>query len=338
MTSAFEHDINAQAAALRDFDRAPYSPRLPTLLRYQYERIILTGMGSSHYAALPSWRRLVAAGQPAWWIDSGQLLDSPQLITDDSLLVATSQSGASGEIIALLDLLEHTNSDCTVVGLTNDTASPLTTGADCAVLLHSGPEATVSTKSYLNTLAAQDLVASLLLNCDSHEIAATAQAVEHLSLTPPLAEAAMEFTRTPNRRLIFVGYHDHATTALYAGLITKEAAKVPAEGYVAGEFRHGPLELAGPGLTAVIFGGHHAAHNAPLVRLAKDLVASGSTLIVIGRANVDGAIDIDVPDGHIGAQLSHGAVIAQWLAVELARSKGITPGAFEFGSKITTEL
>jgi glucosamine--fructose-6-phosphate aminotransferase (isomerizing) len=148
----------------------------------------------------------------------------------------------------------------------------------------------------------------------------------------------MDFTRTPDRRLVFVGYHDHATTALYAGLITKEAAKVPAEGYVAGEFRHGPLELAGPGLTAVIFGGHHAANNAALVRLAKDLVASGSTLIVVGRANVDGAIDIDVPDGHIDAQLSHGAVIAQWLAVELARSKGITPGAFEFGSKITTEL
>jgi hypothetical protein len=41
---------------------------------------------------------------------------------------------------------------------------------------------------------------------------------------------------------------------------------------------------------------------------------------------------------HLNAQLSHGAVLAQWFAVALAHAKGITPGTFEFGSKITTAL
>ena len=114
MTSGFERDIEAQATALRDFDHAPYSELLSIVLRCSYPRVVLTGMGSSHYVALPSWRRLTAAGLPVWWLDSGQLLDSPQLITDETLLIATSQSGASGEVVAVLDLLDQTHLGCTV--------------------------------------------------------------------------------------------------------------------------------------------------------------------------------------------------------------------------------
>jgi hypothetical protein len=51
-----------------------------------------------------------------------------------------------------------------------------------------------------------------------------------------------------------IGKRDNTATALAGGLILKEAAKVPAEGYIGGEFRHGPLEIAGPGLTAVLLG------------------------------------------------------------------------------------
>ena len=74
----------------------------------------------------PGWRLVVAAGRGAWWVDSGQLLDSPRLITPDTLLVVTSQSGASGEVAALLDpggdqpLVPRA-----VVGITNDNGSPL---------------------------------------------------------------------------------------------------------------------------------------------------------------------------------------------------------------------
>src|SRR4051794_4373483 len=102
-TSPFEHDIADQGEALARFAQAPVPARLATLVQREHARVVLTGMGSSHFAALPSWRRLVGAGQPVWWVDTGQLLDSPQLMTPDTLVVATSQSGASGEIVALLE-------------------------------------------------------------------------------------------------------------------------------------------------------------------------------------------------------------------------------------------
>jgi len=93
VSTPFERDIDDQAEALRAFAQSALSPAVTRLLGRRYDRIVLTGMGSSHFAALPGWRRLADAGHPAWWVDSGQLLDAPGLITPGTLLVATSQSG-----------------------------------------------------------------------------------------------------------------------------------------------------------------------------------------------------------------------------------------------------
>ncbi|MFF3214330.1 hypothetical protein ACFYYB_27160 [Streptomyces sp. NPDC002886] len=47
----------------------------------------------------------------------------------------------------------------------------------------------------------------------------------------------------------------HVANALTETLILQEAAKVPSEDYTGGAFRHGPIELAGPGLISVMFTG-----------------------------------------------------------------------------------
>ena len=333
----FEADITAQPDALRAFAQAPNDAELTGLLGRPYGRIVLTGMGSSHFAALPTWRRLVAAGHPAWWVDSGQLLDAPQLITADTLLVVTSQSGASGEVVALLDVLQQEQHLATVIGITNDAASPLASRAAGFIALHSGPEATVSTKSYLNTLAAQQQLGCLLTGTPTDDLADTAEAVAAVTAAAVVDDIAADFAATPTARLVFVGFADHAATALYAGLITKEAAKVPAEGYIGGQFRHGPLELAGPGLVAVLFTGGHPPADSPR-QLATDLLAAGSTVLTVGDLGVPGAIQLTAPTATLLSQLATGAVAAQHLTVALARARHITPGAFGYGRKVTTAL
>jgi glucosamine--fructose-6-phosphate aminotransferase (isomerizing) len=336
--SPFEIDIQDQAQALRSFEPSILPAHLTSLARARPERIVLTGMGSSHFAAVPTWRRLVAAGHPVWWVDTGQLLDSPDLLTPTTLLVITSQSGASGEIAALLDPEAALTSGCTVVGITNDPDSPLGRAADILVELHSGPEATVSTKSYLNTLAAHQRVLDTLLG--SPRPTSTLDVAKHLeSWTAPAAliDAAHAAADTPTSRIAFIGAADHAATALYAGLITKEAAKVAAEGYIGSQFRHGPMELAGTGLTAILFGATTTGGD-PLPRLARDLVATGSTVLLVGDLDIDGGDRIHVPTGDILTELSVGALVAQTFAVEVARARGIVPGAFRYGSKITSAL
>ena len=103
MSNPFERDMDDQAQALRAFTQSALPLAVTRLLRGRYDRIVLTGMGSSHFAALPGWRRLADAGHPAWWVDTGQLLDAPGLITPGTLLVATSQSGASAEVVAMAE-------------------------------------------------------------------------------------------------------------------------------------------------------------------------------------------------------------------------------------------
>ncbi len=125
-----------------------------------FDRIVLTGMGASLFALWPAWLILARAGRPAWLVETGELLRAtPELMTSRTLVVAASQSGRSAEVVALG---EHRSSFELLVGLTNDTTSPLGEHSDVAIDIESGEERAVSTRSYVNTLAAAALVADVL--------------------------------------------------------------------------------------------------------------------------------------------------------------------------------
>lgn len=337
-TSAFERDIDGQAEALRAFSRAQPIAGLADVVRGQYDRIVLTGMGASHAAAVPAWRHLVARGYPAWWIDSGQLLDAPHLVSGQTLLVVTSQSGASGEVSALFEAACEVRPKA-VIGVTNDPDSPLGKNSDVIIDLRSGAEAPVSSKSYLTTLAAhQRLIDAITGRQPGDAEAKTAAFLESFRPGLSLAALASAAAASEGARVAFVGNQDHAASALYAGLITKEAAKVAAEGYIGGQFRHGPLELAGPGLTAILFG-VFGDENPSLRTLAADLVATGATVALAGDVTVPGAQTMAVPKtaGTL-TRLAADALVAQHFAVATARARGIEPGTFSYCSKVTAVL
>ena len=340
--SPFELDIAAQPDALREFAQASPAAELAAIARGDYDRIILTGMGSSHFAALPSWRRLIADGRSAWWVDTGQLLDSPRLITERTLLVITSQSGASGEIAALLGSAERRelSRPGALVGITNEPASPLGLASDAVIRLRSGTEATVSTKSYLNSLAAhQQLLGALAGPATAPGSPAdTAGLISDLSPVPAATELARVVTSASHPRVAFIGTRDEGATALYAGLITKEAAKIAAEGFIGGQFRHGPLELAGPGLAAILFGARADDASSPITGLAADLSATGADVTLVGDLTMPGTRTIAIPRGTTLTELAAGAVVAQHIAVRIARARGLEPGAFAYGQKVTTTL
>jgi glutamine---fructose-6-phosphate transaminase (isomerizing) len=336
--SPFEIDMAEQPAALRAFANAEalssFSP--PDLS--SFDRIILTGMGSSHYSAIPTWRRLVGDGFSAWWLSTSELLDSPQLVTSESLLWITSQSGRSGEIVALLEAIEDRRPHCTL-GVTNDLSSPLATMSDVVVALHSGNESTVSTKSYMNTLAAHHLLLAKMTGGDAREtVRAILTAADELDAWVPPNDAIRSIaTRTldaQSPRIVLIGGGDEAATALLGGLIIKEAAKLNAEGFIGGEFRHGPLELAGPGLTAVLYMGQGENHS--LTQLESELLKTGSIAVNVGGTGRDRLFD-DATSSELSRMLIE-TKFTQCLSVELARAQGLVPGEFRFGQKVTSSL
>jgi glutamine---fructose-6-phosphate transaminase (isomerizing) len=334
--SAYERDIAGQGQALSEFIALPRAERVAAKPLRAYERVIVTGMGSSHFAGARTWRRLVAAGVPAWWVDTAALLDSPALVTAGSLLIVTSQSGASGEIVALFERVPREDDGPEVIGITNDTDSALAQAATRLIPLCSGAEATVSTKSYVNSLAAHEYLTCSLLAGDWTQLRRSLdEGVAVLDSADTFDLDLFADAAETGARIVLIGGGDHLATALFGGLILKEAAKVAAEGFFAGNFRHGPLELAGPGLVAFVLGVALGPEDEPLRRLASDIAESGAAVATFGPANVPGCEPVASPafDGFpglvAGAQLCHAA------CVSIAQRRGLVPGEFHFGQKVT---
>jgi glucosamine--fructose-6-phosphate aminotransferase (isomerizing) len=336
-TSPFEANIAEQPGALRDFAHLPMVEGVEKIQLESFDRIILTGMGASHHCALPTWRQLVASGHPAWWLSTSELLDSPALLTNNSLLWITSQSGRSGEVVALLDEIEGRRPSF-ILGVTNDLASPLGERSDVVADLCSGDEATVSSKSYLNSLAAHRVLTEKMMGVEESESLRTVltAADELSSWSAPtdairaMATGALAFGAP---RIALIGSGNQSASALLGALVIKEAAKVSAEGFVGGEFRHGPLEMAGPGLTALLYIGR--GENRHIQQLGSDLRESGSTVIEIGATRGG---EIVTESSSELSQMMLETKFTQLFSVELARAQGFVPGEFRFGKKITSSL
>ncbi|MCM3781256.1 SIS domain-containing protein [Microbacterium hydrocarbonoxydans] len=337
-TSPFEQNIREQPEALRALAGEGPDERLAQLCDRSWERIVLTGMGSSHTVGLPTWRALTRHGRAAWNVDAGQLLDAPELITPDTLVIATSQSGASAEIVELLDRGTRAGA---LIGIAADETSPLAQAADLYLPLRSGEEATVSTKSYLNSLVVHHRIAASFGAIDGlaveAQLTASPHAIEAL-VDLDLTGIAQSALAAQSPRLATIGWADSAATALFAALIGKESSKVPIEGFVGGEFRHGPYELAGPGFTGVFFGASREDVDGPLGRIVRDLLASGALVVLVGDLQIEGATTVDARADRSLSALLEQSVVAQRLAVAIARENGVVPGAFAYGSKITATL
>lgn len=302
-------------------------------------RVIVSGMGSSHYGGFGLWRWLVANQIPAWWVETSQLLDmADSLISPDSLLWLTSQSGESAETVELLHRVR--GQQVHVVGVTNNPDSSLGRSADSRIDLHAGDEATVSTKSYVNTLAVNQLVMSGLGGT-------TGRVVESLGATIKILESYLTHVDEHvasidhfalDRHLVFVGRGAAAASAQGAALVIKEAAKVPAEGMSAGAFRHGPIELAGPKLAVAFFDHGENPHQDQNVRLANDLAAAQTEIGWVSQNRPSPGQRLPSPAG-AGLDLGiRDALAFQTLSFALAQRAGVTAGDFTFASKVTDVL
>jgi glutamine---fructose-6-phosphate transaminase (isomerizing) len=298
-------------------------------------------MGGSDHATIPFEALAARRGLPVWRLPAGRLLEMPELVTEDSLLIITSQSGRSGEVVALLRTMPKRPR--TIIGVTNDPTSPLAAAADHVLLLRCGDEATVATKSFANTLAAFHRLSALVTGLpDSVAVADIRAAAAGLTAlaqrdTQPIVDLAKRALAGPRLRIALIGAGPDASIVLSGALVLKEAAKVAAEGYVCGAFRHGPLELAGPGLTA-LFLGTGSSNDISLNPLSRDLVASGSIVATIAAAPYLGSESIVIARTTELDRLLQGMYVVQQFSVALGHASGIVPGVFNYGSKVTDQL
>jgi glucosamine--fructose-6-phosphate aminotransferase (isomerizing) len=332
----------ALQTALHSFDPTTLAPFAEAIHHGDFDRVLLSGMGSSLYAAYPAWLTLAAAGVPAMWVDTAELIHhTPGLITPKTLFWLFSQSGKSAEIVSALDFTRMPR-PAAFLATVNDLESPLADTArtfdGLATFLHINavPELTVSTRTFTNALAVGQLGALALLGIDVEpardSLQQTANAMKaYLSTWEQRVEKLAEQIGFP-KRLAVLGRGASMASVWTGTLILGEASKFLAASYQAGEFRHGPLELANPDLTVLLLGGPVETRELNQ-RLFQELRGYHVNAFWVGAGNHDGQIEIpDVPA--IGLPLLEILPI-QLLTIHLARQIGVEPGHFFRSGKIT---
>lgn len=336
----YVRDILSQPAALESalqaFDATALKDVSAQLKAGAYERVVLTGMGASYHSGYPAWLMLSQGSVPVLWVDAAELIHHARnLVTPRTLLWMTSQSGRSAEITAALSG-GRLNQPATLIATVNDLQSPLAAAAAVCIPMHAEPEATVSTRTYVNTLALGQLGAVALLGGDvewaRRDLLETAAAIkEFLADWPGLKRRLADLIGFP-RRLVLLGRGSSLCSAFSGALVLSEAAKYLATPFQVAQFRHGPLETAGPDLTVLIFEGEESTRELNFGML-RELREAGTTAFCIGSTAQEWQLPIPaVPI--IGLPLVE-IVPIQALSVHFAEVIGVTPGDFFRIGKVT---
>ena len=325
-------------SALTRFDNTNLASLTQSIQQSDFDRIVLTGMGGSLFASYPIWLQLVNAGLPAYWVDCAELIHHAQpIITKRTLVWITSQSGQSAEVVAALKIIQRLGA--TLLATVNDLDSPLAQAAEFHIPIHAEVEKTVSTRTYVNTLAVSQLAALALTTGNMQhgldELSVTADGMaDYLSGWENQLQSIRErIKRTPT--LILLGRGPSLAAAYTGALILGEASKVAAIGMQAAEFRHGPMELASSSSTVIIFAGSYETQGLNM-RLHKDLKeADAHPIWITTQNNIHVEPQLLAPRA-IGIGLPLAEIIPiQMLTIHMALENSIEPGKFFRSGKVT---
>jgi len=307
--------------------------------------IIFTGMGGSYDACYPAVNELAERGVPALHVDTAELLHFRRgILGPQTLLVIVSQSGESAEIVKLIAEIAKQRSRPVVVSVTNGLSNDLAKRADIPLDMRAGPEIGPSTKTFVASLVTLSAVARLLAGddvdtaIDRTQAAAedAAQAAERLLAdAEPIADEIERWLGACDVTVVLG--RGPARAAAEMGALTLKECGVMAESLESAAFRHGPLELAGPGMAALVLATERETQHLDL-GLARDLVEAGAAVLVVSPdgAAPEGAhaIATDRQDRALMPAVS--ILPVQLLAWRLTVKSGRTPGTYVRASKVTT--
>jgi|GEM_PF-827152 fructoselysine-6-P-deglycase FrlB-like protein len=282
--SKFFDEMRLQPAALRALAAAYQQPAARKLLLAHPPggQPLFLGMGASHHAGLLAARYLQRAGIAALALEAADLLQPGNVwLQRAETVVFVSQSGASAEVQPVCAQLGATSA---LLAITNEPHSLLAHSAHTVLALHAGAEATVSSKTYVNSLALLWLLARAwqgrLDTAAFDELARVADHIEKM-LEDCSSIAARWLAEVGSADWqVFVGQGAPAVTARQSAMMVNEWAKGHAIAHSVGSFRHGPVESADTRMGAVLFASPNE-YQAMTARLATDLHGYGCRVLLV---------------------------------------------------------
>jgi glucosamine--fructose-6-phosphate aminotransferase (isomerizing) len=219
----------------------------------QIDRVELIACGTAYYAALVGAAAIQEwIGIPARATVGSEFRYSPPPINERTLVIAVTQSGETADTIAPTRLARERGAP--IIAVTNTVGSAITREAHRVLFLQAGPEiAVAASKTFVAQVTTLVILAAAIAKArgalgleQEQELGAALHAL------PKAAERALENEQgsaelarryVNSRGFMFVGRGYTYPTALEGALKLKEVSYVHAEGYAAGEMKHGPISL-----------------------------------------------------------------------------------------------
>jgi glucosamine--fructose-6-phosphate aminotransferase (isomerizing) len=260
------------------------------------DKVFIVACGTAYHAglvakyAIEHWTRIPCEVELA-----SEFRYRDPVLDRSTLVVAISQSG---ETMDTLMALRHAREQkARVLAISNTNGSTIPRESDAVFYTHAGPEiAVASTKAFLTQLVACYLVGLHLAQARGVKYADEVGAVlaqleqmpaaieEVLQTVEPVRELARELASS--RSILFIGRHVGYPVALEGALKLKELAYMHAEGFAAGELKHGPIALIDDGCPVVCVvpspRGRGVLHD-KIVSNIQEVRARGARTIVIAE-------------------------------------------------------
>jgi glucosamine--fructose-6-phosphate aminotransferase (isomerizing) len=300
------------------------------------ERVYLVGCGTASYAAhvaaylIQEW-----VGIPATMQVGSEMRYSPPPIDDRTLVIGVSQSGETADTLAPLKLAAERGA--TVVAVTNVVGSAITRGVDAVAYLQAGPEiAVASTKAFVTQVLVLQMIALHLAQLrgtmPQNRLRIFGQALrslprlsaETLKLAPRIKKLARRYADT--RDFIYIGRGVGFPIAMEGALKLKELSYVHAEGYAAGELKHGPIALLDADTPLVAIATRGAVYEKIVSNVAEARARSAPILVIAteGDDHIDHYADdvLHVPETPEEISPVIAVLPLQLLAYEIAVARG----------------
>lgn len=301
------------------------------------KRVTIVACGTSYYAGMVAKYWFEQFARVAVDIDvASEFRYRAPVMEDGGLMIVISQSGETADTLAAL---RHAKAEGqTIAAVVNVPTSTMAREADLLLPTHAGPEIGVaSTKAFTCQLAVLAALAANLAKAKGRMTPAEEkEIVRHLAEAPAALNAALSYDEAIEgmagsvagaRDVLYLGRGTDYPLALEGALKLKEISYIHAEGYAAGEMKHGPIALIDENVPVIVI-----APSGPLfektVSNMQEVQARGGKVVLISDAEgIAAAGDnclatIEMPKVHpLIAPIVY-AVPVQLLAYHVAVAKG----------------
>jgi glutamine---fructose-6-phosphate transaminase (isomerizing) len=259
------------------------------------DKVVVVACGTSYHAgmaakhAIEHWTRI-----PVELDLASEFRYRDPVLDERSLVIGIAQSGETADTLAAVRFAKEMGSR--VVAVTNVVGSSITRDADAVLFTHAGPEIGVAaTKTFLAQLVAMNLLALYLAQSrGSMTEAKLVETVEAMRALPGHVEevlgcqdevlrAAKRYSRA--RDVLFIGRGVGTAVAMEGALKLKEISYIHAEGYSAGELKHGAIALIEEGTPVVAILTGQALYDKMLANVEEVRARGAETILVAPRGD-----------------------------------------------------